>query len=104
MSQMTPQAAVATFFAAVAALVVGWLGGAAIHDAVGGGYDVAVGVVDTAAGVPVISPTPTPEPTTAPPTESATPTPTTEPTESPTPFPTETPTPSPAVTPFPTFP
>lgn len=62
---MSPRGVVITFTAAVLAVVVGWLGGALARDVIGSEPEVAIGVVDAEAGVPVTSASPTPAATTA---------------------------------------
>ncbi len=102
MRQTSPRTVIIAFISFVAALVVGWLGGAAVHDAVGGGYEVGVGVVDAGAESPAPSASPSPEATIEPPSMSPSASP--EPTESPTPLPSATPTPTEFLfTPLPTF-
>lgn len=63
---MNPRSVVVTFSAAVVAVVIGWFGGALARDTIGAQPDVAIGVVDAEAGVPVTSTSPTPAPTQAP--------------------------------------
>ena len=61
---MSPRVVVLTFISAVAAVVAGFIGGGLVHEVVGSGHEVAVGVVDAQAGAPIAtsSPTPTPSP------------------------------------------
>ena len=88
--------------AGIASLIIGAVGAALVHDAIGAPYDVAVGPIDAPAGItPPPTPSATPEETVA--TEA--------PTASPTPLPTVTVAPTasaPAtispITPPPTFP
>jgi hypothetical protein len=60
---MGPRIVVLTFISAVAAVVAGFIGGGLVRDAVGSGHEVAVGVVDAQAGVPIATSSPTTEPT-----------------------------------------
>lgn len=73
---MNLRSVVITFSAAVVAVVVGWFAGAVARDTIGAQPEVAIGVVDAEAGVPVTSSSPTPAPTeppvTAEPSESPT--------------------------------
>jgi hypothetical protein len=82
---MSPRVVVLTFISAVAAVVAGFIGGGLVHEVVGSGHEVAVGVVDAQAGAPIATSSPTPAPTTAAPIDS--PDPTDELLESPTPTP-----------------
>jgi hypothetical protein len=66
---------VITFAAAVAAVVAGFLGGGFVRGVVGSQHEVAVGVVDAQAGVPIATSSPTVEPTSAPITTPASPDP-----------------------------
>jgi hypothetical protein len=65
---MTPRIVVLTFVAAVAAVVAGFIGGGIVREVTGSGHDVAVGVVDAQAGVPIATSSPTLEPVTPEPT------------------------------------
>jgi hypothetical protein len=82
---VSPRIVVLTFFAAVAAVVAGYIGGGLLHDAVGSGHDVAIGVVDAQAGAPVATASPTAAPATSAPVESVTPSPELLPSASPSP-------------------
>jgi hypothetical protein len=82
---MGPRAVVLTFISAVAAVAAGFIGGGLVREVVGSEHEVAVGVVDAQAGVPIATSSPTPVPTTAAPISS--PDPTDELFESPTPSP-----------------
>lgn len=80
---MTPRDVVVAFSAAVVAVVIGWFGGVLARDTIGAQPEVAVGVVDAEAGVPVTSSSPTPAPTQEPATEEPSAPPTIEVTATP---------------------
>ena len=82
---MNPRSVVVTFSAAVVAVVVGWFAGALARDTIGAQPEVAIGVVDAEAGVPVTSSSPTPAPTQAPVSETPSETPTASALQTPTP-------------------
>jgi hypothetical protein len=91
---MTPRNVVIAFAASVIAVVAGWFAGVAARDVWGDQYETAIGVVDTQAGIPVGSATPTPTPLTTPtpsPTQSPSPSPSASPSPSPTPLLTDAP-------------
>jgi hypothetical protein len=71
---MGPRTVVVTFLAAVAAVVAGFIGGGLVREVAGSGHEVAVGVVDAQAGVPIATSSPTPAPTSAEPFASPGPT------------------------------
>ena len=71
---MNLQKILIAFASGVIALVVGWFGGGAARDVWGDQYEVAVGVVEVDAGVPVATASPPPtDPPTEEPTDEATP-------------------------------